>query len=84
MIDRESDVRMIGYGAMLIEGLVGVVATIAAASLPNAMYYINIDLARRPAFQQQMKVLDADHDGGELVRWRRTWRSRSTTGQAGR
>ncbi len=68
MIDRESDVRMIGYGAMLIEGLVGVVALIAAASLPNAMYYdINIDLARRPAFQQQMKVLDADHDGGELV-----------------
>jgi carbon starvation protein len=69
MIDRESDVRMIGYGAMLIEGLVGVVALIAAASLPNAMYYdINIDLAKRPAFQQQLKALDADHDGGgELV-----------------
>ncbi|HEY2158607.1 MAG TPA: carbon starvation CstA family protein, partial [Isosphaeraceae bacterium] len=69
MIDREPDIRMIGYGAMLIEGLVGVVALIAAASLPNAMYYdINIDLARRPAFQQQLKALDADHDsGGELV-----------------
>ncbi len=68
MIDREGDVRMIGYGAMLMEGLVGVVALIAAASLPNAMYYdINIDLARRPAFQQQMKVLEADHEGGELV-----------------
>ena len=51
MIDRESDVRMIGYGAMLMEGLVGVVALIAAAALPNAMYYdINIDLARRPDF----------------------------------
>jgi carbon starvation protein len=51
MVDRESDVRMIGYGAMLMEGLVGVVALIAAASLPNAMYYdINIDLARRPDF----------------------------------
>jgi carbon starvation protein len=68
MVDRESDVRMIGYGAMLIEGLVGVVALIAAASLPNAMYYdINIDLAKRPAFQQALKALDADHDGGELV-----------------
>ena len=43
MIDRESDVRMIGYGAMLMEGLVGVVALIAAAALPNSMYYdINI------------------------------------------
>ena len=51
MVNRESDVRMIGYGAMLMEGLVGVVALIAAASLPNSMYYdINIDLGRRPDF----------------------------------
>jgi carbon starvation protein len=51
MVSRESDVRMIGYGAMLMEGLVGVVALIAAAALPNAMYYdINIDLAKRPDF----------------------------------
>ncbi|WP_435021188.1 carbon starvation CstA family protein [Tundrisphaera sp. TA3] len=68
MVDRESDVRMIGYGAMLMEGLVGVVALIAAAALPNSMYYdINIDLARRPQFQQALKALDVDHDGGELV-----------------
>ena len=54
MVDREGDVRMIGYGAMLMEGLVGVVALIAAASLPNSMYYdINIDLARRPAFLEK-------------------------------
>jgi carbon starvation protein len=51
MVDRESHVRMIGYGAMLMEGLVGIVALIAAAALPNSMYYdINIDLARRPKF----------------------------------
>jgi carbon starvation protein len=63
MLDREGDVRMIGYGAMLIEGLVGIVALIAAAALPNAMYYdINIDLAKRPQFTQQLKALDADHD----------------------
>ncbi|OJW22655.1 MAG: carbon starvation protein A [Planctomycetales bacterium 71-10] len=54
MIKRESDVRMIGYGAMLMEGLVGVVALIAAAALPSAMYYdINIDLGKRPDFLAQ-------------------------------
>ncbi len=54
MVDRESDIRMIGYGAMLMEGLVGIVALIAAAALPNSMYYdINIDLARRPDFLAQ-------------------------------
>jgi len=70
MIARERDVRMIGYGAMLMEGLVAVVALIAAAALPNSMYYdINIDLARRPQFQQALKALDVDHDGGgELAR----------------
>jgi carbon starvation protein len=64
MVDRESDIRMIGYGAMLMEGLVGIVALIAAAALPNSMYYdINIDLARRPQFAQVLKAMDADHDG---------------------
>lgn len=70
MVDRESDIRMIGYGAMLMEGLVGVVALIAAASLPNSMYYdINIDLAKRPSYAKQLSVLNVDHDGegSELV-----------------
>ena len=67
MVNRERDVRMIGYGAMLMEGLVGIVALIAAAALPNSMYYnINIDLARRPQFQQALKALDVDHDGHAL------------------
>src|SRR5579872_7485932 len=35
MVDKESQVRTIGYGAMLMEGLVGIVALIAAASLPQ-------------------------------------------------
>src|SRR5207248_6782045 len=70
MVDRESDIRPIGYGAMLMEGLVGVVALIAAAALPNSMYYdINIDLAKRPQYQQALAALDVDHDGGqELTR----------------
>jgi carbon starvation protein len=74
MVDRESDIRMIGYGAMLMEGLVGIVALIAAAALPNAMYYdINIDLAKRPDFlarhphfAHELIASEADH-AGELV-----------------
>ena len=50
MISKEGDVRIIGYGAMLIEGLVGVVALLAAASLPQADYWaINIDQNVPPA-----------------------------------
>ena len=71
MVDRESDCRVIGYGAMLMEGLVGIVALIAAASLPNSMYYdINIDLARRPQYANQIAAIDADLHGeapGELA-----------------
>jgi carbon starvation protein len=39
MIDREGDARMIGYGAMLMECIVGVVALIAAASLGQGDYF---------------------------------------------
>src|SRR5215216_7731101 len=42
MIDRESDIRVIGYGAMLIEGLVGIVALIAATAMfPGDYFAIN-------------------------------------------
>jgi len=39
MIDKESDIRPIGYGAMLFEGLVGVMAMIAATALHPADYF---------------------------------------------
>ena len=90
---RESDIRMIGYGAMLMEGLVGVVALIAAAALPNAMYYdINIDLAKRPEFlpsssRRSTPTTTAARGRPRRAsssRWRRTSRSRSTAGPAGR
>jgi len=43
MISKESDTRMIGYGAMLMEGLVGVIALIAASSLwPGDYFAINV------------------------------------------
>jgi carbon starvation protein len=55
MLDKESQARTIGYGAMLIEGLVGVVALIAACSLqPGDYFSINVDLARQPGFHDQM------------------------------
>src|SRR5262249_7857913 len=39
MVDRETDIRPIGYGAMLMEGVVGVVAIITAAALNPSDYY---------------------------------------------
>jgi carbon starvation protein len=39
MIDKESDIRPIGYGAMLMEGLVGVMALVAAASMHPGDYF---------------------------------------------
>jgi carbon starvation protein len=55
MIDRESHARTIGYGAMLIEGLVGIVALIAACSLqPGDYFSINVDLMKQPGFHDQM------------------------------
>ena len=39
MIDKESDIRPIGYGSMLIEGLVGVMALIAASAMHPGDYF---------------------------------------------
>jgi carbon starvation protein len=39
MVDRETDIRPIGYGAMLIEGVVGIVALITASALHPGDYY---------------------------------------------
>lgn len=80
MIGRESDIRPIGYGAMLLEGLVGVVALLAAAALPQADYWaINIDLAKVEQYADTLQKMDADQDhlaeieqqvGGESLRGR--------------
>lgn len=43
MIDNERDIRPIGYGAMLLEGLVGITALIACAALhPGDYFAINV------------------------------------------
>jgi len=63
MVRRESDARVIGYGAMLIEGLVAVIAMIAAAALPSGDYYaMNTELAKVPQFQEQ--ILQVGGGGG--------------------
>jgi carbon starvation protein len=80
MVSRESDIRTIGYGAMLIEGLVGVVALIAAATLPQGDYYaINIGLDKVAEQAPNLKRMNAETDslaqieqqvGGESLRGR--------------
>jgi carbon starvation protein len=55
MIDRETQVRPIGYGAMLMEGVVGIVALIAAASLDPKLYYdINVPLDKAEVWQKDL------------------------------
>jgi carbon starvation protein len=39
MLDKESHARFIGYGAMLMEGVVGIVALVAASSLSQGDYF---------------------------------------------
>lgn len=70
MIGQESHVRPIGYGAMLMEGLVAIVALIAAASLPAGDYYaINFPLSAPPGreaeyagYQEKLRLMGADTD----------------------
>ena len=39
MLDKETDIRPIGYGAMLVEGVVGIMALIAATAMPPGDYF---------------------------------------------
>ncbi len=59
MIDRESDCRMIGYGAMLCEGLVGCIALIAVCAMQPADYFaINVSPAAFAKLGMQTVHLD--------------------------
>jgi len=59
MIAKETDARMIGYGAMLMEGVVGVVALIAATSLFPGDYFA-INTAQRTDAQKAAYVRMVD------------------------
>ena len=59
MVEKESHVRPIGYGAMLIEGVVGVTALIASAALPNELYYdINVPIDKVQVFQKKQQEMN--------------------------
>jgi carbon starvation protein len=68
-------IRTVGYGAMLLECVVGIVALIAAASLDPRLYYdINISSTEVPKYQRdldalsssQAEILDDERDLGDL------------------
>lgn len=64
MISRESHARPIGYGAMLIESLVGIVALIAVAALePNDYYLMNTAPAKAEQYNfapVQLRQMEAE------------------------
>ena len=64
MIDRESDIRPIGYGAMLMEGLVGIMALLAAAAMfPGDYFAINTS----PAVFAQLGIPQVNLQSLELA-----------------
>ncbi len=69
MIANESHIRPIGYGAMLLEGLVGVTAMIAAASLaPGDYFAVNVPPDRYAQLGMQVENLpQLEADVGEQV-----------------
>lgn len=59
MIYKESDIRPIGYGAMILEGFVALTALVAACALePGDYFKINIDKTKYPDF---VATADAQH-----------------------
>jgi carbon starvation protein len=62
MLDKESDIRPIGYGGMLLEGFVSITALVAACALePGDYFKINTDQARYVQMMRDMrKDLPAD------------------------
>ncbi|MHB1033294.1 MAG: carbon starvation CstA family protein [Pirellulales bacterium] len=60
MISKESDIRSIGYGAMILEGFVALTALVAACSLePGDYFKINID---KDKYAQVIQRTEAKYD----------------------
>jgi carbon starvation protein len=77
MVDKESDIRPIGYGAMLMEGVVGVMALIAACSLQPQDYFaintspavyqkLNMEVVNLPALQAEVGENVQGRPGGAV------------------
>ena len=73
---------MIGYGAMLMEGLVGVVALIAAASLDPKLYYdINVGQDTKTVEKWQPRIDQHGRRAGQRRRLRTCRSSGSDLGE---
>ncbi len=58
MIDKESHARPIGYGAMLAESIVGVMALIAATSMfPHDYFQINVPVAKFAQIEASLQAM---------------------------
>jgi carbon starvation protein len=77
MVDRESDIRPIGYGAMLIEGVVGIVALITASALHAGDYFainttpavfqkLGMSVVNLPELQRQIGEVVVGRPGGAV------------------
>ncbi len=77
MVDKESDIRPIGYGAMLVEGIVGVVAIITATALNPSDYYainttpevfktLGLTVVNLPDLQRQVGEIVTGRPGGAV------------------
>jgi len=70
MIQRESDIRSIGYGAMILEGFVSITALVAACALgPGDYFAINFDfgkpeqaIVRQAAYDKMVETARVEHD----------------------
>src|SRR3989442_7163798 len=65
MIKKETDARIIGYGGMLMEGVVGVVALIAATSLfPGDYFAINTQQGTDAQKTKYVRMVDEQTANG--------------------
>jgi carbon starvation protein len=77
MIDKESDIRPIGYGAMLMEGLVGIMSIIAASAMHPGDYFaintspavfatLGMTVTNLPALEAAVQETVAGRTGGAV------------------
>jgi carbon starvation protein len=83
MLTKESHARTIGYGAMMMEGIVAVVALTAAATLPPMEYFgMNTELGNVPRFHDKFLQIGSDVDHLPLYEQRTEEALRGRTGGA--